>query len=113
MTEGIEALAAWPPAAVATVVAALGAAGLTLVGAIAGWCWALLRWRRDVHREERDRAWSRIVWAIDHVCADDIGRNEIGREAFEAAYNMQIARDADVEFVNIVDTVINQRNKGA
>ncbi len=106
MTEGIEALAAWPPAAVATVVAALGAAALTLLGAVVGGCWAVLRWRRDVHREERDRAWTRIVWAVDLLCADDVGRNEIGRDAFRAVYDMQIARDEDEAFVNIVSEAV-------
>jgi hypothetical protein len=105
MTEGIEALAAWPPAAVATVVAALSAGALTLLGAVVGGCWAVLRWRRGVHREERDRAWTRIVWAVDLLCADDVGRNEIGRDAFRAVYDMQIARDEDVEFVSIVSEI--------
>jgi hypothetical protein len=106
MTAGTEVLAAWPPAAVATVVAALGAAALTLTGALAGGVWAAVRWRRDVYREERDRAWTRIVWAVDLVCAEDVGRNEIGRRAFQAVYDMQIARDEDVVFVTIVRELI-------
>ncbi|ROP60757.1 hypothetical protein [Curtobacterium sp. ZW137] len=113
LTVGTDGLAAWPPAAVATVVAALCAAGLTMVVAVVGGCWAVLRWRRDVHREERDRAWTRIVWAIDLVCSDDVGQNEIGRLAFEAACDMQIARGAHVEFVTIVDNLIKTRAGGA
>lgn len=53
---GEAALAAWPPAAVATVVAAVLAAVLTLLAAVVGGVWAIVRWRRDVAREERDRA---------------------------------------------------------
>jgi hypothetical protein len=56
MTAGVEGLAAWPPAAVATVVAAALAVALTAVAGLVGGLWAVLRWRRDVAREERDRA---------------------------------------------------------
>ncbi|MFJ4296506.1 hypothetical protein [Curtobacterium sp. NPDC089689] len=55
MTAGTEGLAAWPPAAVATAVAAVVTTGLTLVVAVVGGVWVVLRWRRNVAREERDR----------------------------------------------------------
>jgi hypothetical protein len=111
MTAGTEVLAAWPPAAVATVVAALGAAALTMTGALVGGVWAAVRWRRDVSREERDRAWTRIVWAVDMVCSEDVGRNEIGLRAFQAVYDMQIARDEDVVFVTIVGELFDTTNR--
>lgn len=109
MTEGIEALAAWPPAAVATVVAALCAAGLSLVGTVLAGCWAVLRWRRDVHCEERDRAWSRAVWAVDLACASDVGRFEIGVRAVRSIHDMQILHGSDAEFVRIVVELLEDR----
>jgi hypothetical protein len=102
MTAGVEGLAAWPPAAVATVVAALAAAALTLVAGMVGGVWAVLRWRRDVAREERDRAWARFVWTVDQACAGDVGRSEVGLTSAKAMYNMQILRDHDAAFGTIV-----------
>ncbi|MBT2503392.1 hypothetical protein [Curtobacterium sp. ISL-83] len=102
VTTGTEGFGGWPPAAVATVVAALLTAALTLAAAGAGTLWAIVRWRRDVSREQRDRAWSRFVWAVDHVADGDVGRAEIGRVAARAMYNMQILRDDDEEIGTLV-----------
>lgn len=73
MAAGVEGLAAWPPAAVATVVAAAPAVALTAIAGLVGGLWAVLRWRPDVAREERDRAWSRFVWTVDQACDGDAG----------------------------------------
>lgn len=89
MTAGTEGLAAWPPAAVATVVAAVGAASVALVGALVGGVWAVLRWRRDVAREERDRYWSRLTTVFDFVTSADTGRREIGGTLARAMYDMR------------------------
>jgi len=89
MTEGIEALAAWPPVALATVVAALAAAALTLLGAVVGGCWAIVRWRRDVEREERDRYWARLTVVFELVSGDDVGRHELGYALAAAMCDMQ------------------------
>jgi hypothetical protein len=102
MTAGVEGLAAWPPAAVATVVAAALAVGLTAVAGLVGGLWAVLRWRRDVAREERDRAWSRFVWTVDQACDGDVGRSEVGLASAKTMYNMQILRDHDATFGRIV-----------
>ncbi|WP_144715054.1 hypothetical protein [Curtobacterium pusillum] len=102
MTAGVEGLAAWPPAAVATVVAAALAVALTAVAGVVGGLWAVLRWRRDVGREERDRAWSRFVWTVDQACDGDVGRSEVGLASAKAMYNMQILRDHDAAFGKIV-----------
>ncbi|PZF04113.1 hypothetical protein DEJ01_08460 [Curtobacterium sp. MCLR17_040] len=82
-------LAAWPPAAVAVVVAALCTAAFTLLVAVVGGLWAVIRWRRDVAREQRDRAWSRFVWVVDLITAAEVGRREIGRNLAQAMYDMQ------------------------
>ncbi|GGK91238.1 hypothetical protein JOE58_001485 [Curtobacterium luteum] len=95
MTAGTEGLAAWPPAAVATVVAAVVTTGLTLVVAVVGGVWVVVRWRRDVAREERDRAWSRLVWIVDQACDPDVGRSEVGLVGADAMYDMQMLRDDD------------------
>jgi hypothetical protein len=88
-------LATWPPAAVAVVVAALCTAAFTLLVAVVGGLWAVIRWRRDVAREQGDRAWSRFVWVVDHVTDADVGRVEIGRLVAGAMYNMQVLREAN------------------
>ena len=95
MTAGVEGLAAWPPAAVATVVAAALAVALTAVAGLVGGLWAVLRWRRDVAREERDRAWSRFVWTVEQACDGDVGRAEIGSASADVMYDMQILREGD------------------
>ncbi|WIE74786.1 hypothetical protein [Curtobacterium sp. MCSS17_007] len=82
-------LAAWPPVAVAAVAAALVGSALTLVGAAVGGVWALLRWRRVVAREERDRAWAGSVWTVEHASDADVGRAEIGRASAQAMSDMQ------------------------
>ncbi|WIB76520.1 hypothetical protein DEJ28_12765 [Curtobacterium sp. MCPF17_002] len=112
MTAGVEGLAAWPPAAVATVVAALAAAALTLVAGMVGGVWAVLRWRRDVAREERDRAWARFVWTVDQACAGDIGRAEIGSMGAEAMYDMRILRGDDAALGTMVLGLITGREEG-
>ncbi len=111
MTAGAEGLAAWPPLAVATVVAALGAAALTLVAAVVGGAWAVVRWRRDVAREERDRAWSRFVWIVEQACADDVGRAELGAASAAAMYDMQILREQDAIVGSIVLDMIVGRSR--
>ncbi|GAA3336976.1 hypothetical protein GCM10017714_01970 [Curtobacterium pusillum] len=110
MTAGVEGLAAWPPAAVATVVAALGAAAVTVVAGLVGGVWALLRWRRDVAREERDRAWSRFVWTVEQVCHGDVGRGEIGFASANTMYEMQILRDEDAVYGKVVLRMITGRD---
>lgn len=102
MGAGTGELATWPPAAVAVVAAALCTAAFTLLAAFVGGLWAVIRWRRDVAREQRDRAWSRFVWTVDQTCADDIGRAELGRASAKAMYEMQILRDDDEAVGNIV-----------
>lgn len=109
MGTGTGELATWPPVAVATVVAALGAATLTLLAGLVAGVWALLRWRRDVAREERDRAWSRFVWTVEQTCATDVGRSELGRASAKAMYEMQILRDEDEAVGNIVLELITGR----
>lgn len=109
MTAGVEGLAAWPPAAVATVVAALAAAALTLVAGFVGGVWAVLRWRRDVAREERDRAWSRFVWTVEQACDGDVGRAEIGSTSAEAMYDMPILRGDDAALGTMVLGLITGR----
>ena len=109
MTASIEPFAAWPPAAVATVIAALGASALTFVRAVAGTVWAVLRWRRDVAREERDRAWSRFVWTVDQACHADVGRAEIGFASADAMYDMQILREDDAVLGTMVLGLITGR----
>ncbi|WJX98784.1 hypothetical protein [Curtobacterium sp. 458] len=89
MTAGTEGLAAWPPAAVATVVAAVVTTGLTLVVAVVGGVWVVLRWRRDVAREERDRYWSRLTVVFELISDREVGRREIGRGLAKAMYEMQ------------------------
>jgi hypothetical protein len=102
MTTGVEGLAAWPPAAVATVVAAALTVALTAVAGAVGGLWAVLRWRRDVSREERDRAWSRFVWAVDQACDGDVGRAEIGFASADVVYEMQTLRDDDAVYGRVV-----------
>lgn len=99
-------LAAWPPAAVAAVVAAAVGSALTLVGGL----WAVLRWRRDVAREERDRAWARLVWTFDQVCDGDVGRAEVGRFSARAMSRMQILRADDAAIGKIVLDRITEGN---
>ncbi|MGN8051307.1 hypothetical protein ACTJKO_16630 [Curtobacterium sp. 22159] len=89
MTAGVEGLAAWPPAAVATVVAAVLTVAFTLAAAAVGGLWAVLRWRRDVAREERDRYWSRVTVVFELVSGEDVGRNELGYALARAMYDMQ------------------------
>lgn len=102
MAAGVEGLAAWPPAAVATMVAAAPAVALTAIAGLVGGLWAVLRWRPDVAREERDRAWSRFVWTVDQACDGDVGRSEVGLASAGAMSNMQILRDHDAAFGTIV-----------
>lgn len=103
-------LAAWPPAAAAAVVAAAVGSALTLVGALVGGLWAVLRWRRDVAREERDRAWARFVWTVDQVCDADVGRAEVGRFSARAMSRMQILRADDAAIGRIVLDRITEGN---
>jgi hypothetical protein len=112
MTTGVEGLGAWPPAAVATVVAAVGAAALTLLAGLVGGLWAIVRWRRDVAREERDRAWSRFVWTVDLACDVDVGRSEIGIASARAMCAMQILRDRDAVLGRIVLELIAGEEQG-
>jgi len=98
MTAGVEGLAAWPPAAVATVVAGL-----------VGGLWAVLRWRRDVAREERDRAWSRFVWTVEQACDGDVGRAEIGFASADVVYDMQILREGDAVLGTMVLGLVTGR----
>lgn len=115
MTAGTEGLAAWPPAAVAVVVAAVCTAAFTLLiafVAFVGGVWAVVRWRRDVAREERDRAWSRFVWIVDQACDPDIGRTEIGTIAADAMYDMQMLREDDAVLGTMVLGLITGRETG-
>lgn|GEM_PF-2345885 len=112
MTAGVEGLAAWPPAAVATVVVAALAVGLTAVAGLVGGLWAVLRWRRDVARAERDRAWSRFVWTVDQACDGDVGRNEIGFASADTMYDMQILRESDAVLGTMVLGLITGRGSG-
>lgn len=109
MTAGVEGLAAWPPAAVATVVAAALAVALTAVAGLVGGLWAVLRSRRDVAREERDRAWSRFVWTVDQACDGDVGRGEVGLASADAMYDMQILRESDAVLGTVVLELITGR----
>ncbi|MBT1677155.1 hypothetical protein [Curtobacterium aurantiacum] len=113
MGTGTGELATWPPAAVATVVAALSTAAFTLLVAVVGGLWAVIRWRRDVAREQRDRAWSRFVWVVDHVTdADaDVGRAEIGRLVAGAMYNMQVLREADEVIGKLVLELVTEEEQ--
>ncbi|MCS6559504.1 hypothetical protein NYQ31_13950 [Curtobacterium flaccumfaciens] len=104
-------LAAWPPAAVAVVVAALCTAAFTLLVAVVGGLWAVIRWRRDVAREQRDRAWSRFVWVVDHVTDADVGRVEIGRLVAGAMYNMQVLREADEVIGKLVLELVTEEEQ--
>ncbi len=110
MTATGAGLAAWPPVAVAAVVAAAVGSVLTLVGAAVGGVWALVRWRRDVGREERDRAWARFVWTVDQVCDGDVGRAEVGRFSARAMSRMQILRADDAAIGKIVLDLITEGN---
>ena len=103
-------LAAWPPVAVGAVVAAAVGSTLTLVGALVGGLWAVLRWRRDVAREERDRAWARFVWTVDHACDADVGRAEVGSVGANAMYDMQSLRGHDSVFGTLVLGLITGRD---
>ncbi|SOC87594.1 hypothetical protein SAMN05660766_1279 [Curtobacterium sp. 314Chir4.1] len=109
MTAGVEGLAAWPPAAVATVVAAAQAVALTAVAGLVGGLWAVLRWRRDVAREERDRAWSRFVWTVEQACDGDVGRAEIGFASADVMYDMQILREGGAVLGTMVLGLITGR----
>ncbi len=111
MTEGSEVLAAWPPAAVAVVVAAVCTAAFTLLVAFVGGVWAVIRWRRDVAREERDRAWSRFVWIVDQACDADVGRAEIGTIGADAMYDMQMLREDDAVLGTMVLGLITGREE--
>jgi hypothetical protein len=104
-------LATWPPAAVAVVVAALCTAAFTLLVAVVGGLWAVIRWRRDVAREQRDRAWSRFVWVVDHVTDADVGRAEIGRLVAGAMYNMQVLREADEVIGKLVLELVTEEEQ--
>ena len=87
--DGEGELATWPPAAVAVVVAALCTAAFTLLVAVVGGLWAVIRWRRDVAREQRDRYWARLTVVFDLITAAEVGRREIGRNLAQAMYDMQ------------------------
>ncbi|NQW90562.1 hypothetical protein HQQ88_09660 [Curtobacterium sp. VKM Ac-2861] len=94
MGTGTGELATWPPAAVAVVAAALCTAAFTLLAAFVGGLWAVIRWRRDVAREQRDRYWTRLTVVFDLITASEIGRREIGRREIgrnlaQAMYDMQ------------------------
>ncbi|WP_152998265.1 hypothetical protein [Curtobacterium luteum] len=110
--EGSGVLAAWPAAAVAVVVAAVCTAAFTLLVAFVGGVWALIRWRRDVAREERDRAWSRFVWIVDQSCDPDVGRTEIGTIGADAMYDMQMLREDDAVIGTMVLGLITGREEG-
>jgi hypothetical protein len=108
MTASGVGLAAWPPVAVAAVLAAVVGSAVTLLGAAVAGVWALVRWRRDVAREERDRAWARFLWTVDHASDDDVGRAEIGRLSAQAMSDMQILRDDDAAVGKIVLDLITE-----
>ncbi|PCN49132.1 hypothetical protein Csp2054_02750 [Curtobacterium sp. 'Ferrero'] len=109
MTAGTEGLAAWPPAAVAVVLAAACTAAFTMLVALVGGVWAVVRWRRDVAREERDRAWSRLVWIVDQACDADVGRSEIGLVGADTMYDMQMLREDDAVLGTMVLGLITGR----
>jgi len=111
MTAGVEGLAAWPPAAVATVVAALAAAALTLVAGFVGGVWAVLRWRRDVAREERDRYWSRLTVVFDFITAHDLGRREIGGELAQAMYDMQRVPRGEEPSAKVLEELLARKKR--
>ena len=71
------------------MVAALGAACVALLAAFVGGVWAVLRWRRDVAREERDRYWARATVVFELVSGDDVGRNELGYALAAAMCDIQ------------------------
>uniref|UniRef100_A0A942T8L5 Uncharacterized protein n=1 Tax=Neobacillus citreus TaxID=2833578 RepID=A0A942T8L5_9BACI len=106
---GQEGLDGWPPAAVAVVAAALCTAAFTLLAAFVGGLWAVLRWRRDVAREERDRAWGRFVWIVDQACDGDVGRAEVGLLGADAMYDMQMLREDDAVLGTMVLGLITGR----
>ena len=108
MTASGVGLAAWPPVAVAAVLAAVVGSAVTLLGAAVAGVWALVRWRRDVAREERDRAWARFVWTVDHACDDDVGGAEVGRSTDRAMSRMQILRVDDAAIGKIVLDLISE-----
>lgn len=110
MGTGTGELATWPPVAVAVVAAALCTAAFTLLAAFVG-LWAVIRWRRDGAREQRDRAWSRFVWVVDHVTDADVGRAEIGRLVAGAMYNMQVLREADEVIGKLVLELVTEEEQ--
>jgi hypothetical protein len=111
MTAGTEGLAAWPPAAVATVAAALVTTGLTLTAATVGGVWAVVRWRRDVAREERDRYWSRLTWALDLMSSEDVGRSDLGFLLAEAMYDMQKVPSGEEPGGKVLEEIFEQKRR--
>ncbi|MDM7889024.1 hypothetical protein QUG98_11210 [Curtobacterium sp. RHCJP20] len=110
MTASGVGLAAWPPVAVAAVLAAVVGSAVTLLGAAVAGVWALVRWRRDVAREERDRAWARFVWTVEQACDPDTGRAEIGSISANAMYDMQNLHGDDAVFGTLVLGLITGRD---
>jgi hypothetical protein len=108
MTAQLTEVAAWPSAAVASVFAA----ALALVGSLAVASWTTLRWRRDVVREEQEREWARIVWAVDLAVGADPIRRALGAEALGAMYDMRIAGGKDRPFVRIAYRRIVESRRG-
>lgn len=98
MTAGTEVLAAWPPAAVATVVGSL----LALAGTGIGVVWSTVRWRQERDRNERAHRWAQVTWAIKMICAGDVARSEIGARAVDAMYEMQIPGQIDDPIARVV-----------
>jgi hypothetical protein len=98
MTASIIGSAAWPPAAVATVLGAV----LALAGAGASTVWAVLRWRREADRAARRERWDRAVWAVEMASSDDPLRVEIGRGVAEAMSEIPIPRHDDGDGVKVI-----------
>lgn len=111
MTEGSEVLAAWPPAAAATVVAAVVTTGITLAAAVVGGSWTVVRWRRDVAREERDRYWSRLTWALELMSSEDVGRSDLGFLLAEAMYDMQKVPAGEEPGAKVLEEIIEQKRR--
>jgi uncharacterized membrane protein YccC len=112
VTEGVVGSTAWPPAAVATVIASLGAAALSCVGALVVSAWSARRRRHDVARDERDRYWQRLSSALDWMLSPDVGRARVGFLLAEAMYDMREIPPGEESFAIVVAEFID-RERGA
>ncbi len=112
MTEGVVGSTAWPPAAVATVIASLGAAALSCVGALVVSAWSARRRRHDVARDERDRYWQRLSSALDWMLSPDVSRARVGFLLAEAMYDMREIPPREESFAIVVAELID-RERGA